>query len=289
MRDSGLPHVDAAGWRSATASSMQNCAAPSDDAAWRMRFSCTKCWASSSPWSTRPNTASAPTRTSVSDTSAWSVGMLNVHQKNSTLKPGASVGTRKAVIPSGLPGSPEVRANTMSWVAWCRPELNRLAPLITHSSPSRTAVVSRYVASLPWFGSVRPKARRRVPSRKPGIHSATCSGVPKSRIISTVGKLPTIELSFCRSLWSPRPLVARCSRMIAISRLRRVAPAELGRQGEAQPAGGVGAAAHLARAAPPTPAAARRRCRSRSAPTRGGGRRSGCCRPDARADGSRPR
>ena len=32
---------------------MQNCAAPSDDAAWRMRFSCTKCCASSRPWSTR--------------------------------------------------------------------------------------------------------------------------------------------------------------------------------------------------------------------------------------------
>ena len=32
---------------------MQNCAAPSDDAAWRMRFSCTKCCASSSPRSMR--------------------------------------------------------------------------------------------------------------------------------------------------------------------------------------------------------------------------------------------
>ena len=52
----------------------------------------------------RPNTASAPTRTSVSVTSAWSVGMLNVHQKKSTLKPGASVGTRKALMPIGRAG-----------------------------------------------------------------------------------------------------------------------------------------------------------------------------------------
>ena len=199
---------------------MQNCAAPSDDAAWRMRFSCTKCWASSRPWSSRPNSASAPTRTSVIVTSAWSVGMLNVHQKKSTLKPGASVGTRKAVMPTGEPGSPEVRAKMMSWVAWCSPELNRFVPVDAPTRRRRrTAVVSRNVASEPWFGSVRPKARRRVPSRKPGIHSAFCSSVPKSRIISTVGKLPTIELSFCRSLCRPRPLVARCSRMIAISRL----------------------------------------------------------------------
>ena len=85
----------------------------------------------------------AGTRTSRIVTSAWSVGMLNVHQKKSTLKPGASVGTRNAVMPNGEPGSPDVRANTMSWVAWCRPELNRFWPLITHSSPSGTAVVSR--------------------------------------------------------------------------------------------------------------------------------------------------
>ena len=162
-------------------------------------------------------------------------------------------------MPNGEPGSPDVRANTMSCVAWCSPELNRFCPLITHSSPSGTAVVSRYVASEPWFGSVSPNASRRVPSRKPGIHSARCSAVPKSRIISTVGKLPMIELSFCRSLCSPRPLAARCSRMIAISRFAGVVAAVLRGQRPAQPARGVGAAAHLARAAPPSPRAGRRR------------------------------
>ena len=170
-------------------------------------------------------------------TSAWSVGMLNVHQKKSTENPGMSVGTRKALMPTGEPWSPDVRAKMMSWVAWCRPELNRLWPLRTHSSPSCTAVVSRNVASEPWFGSVSPNARRRVPSRKPGIHSAFCASVPKSRIISTVGKLPTIELSFCRSLWRPRPLWARCSRMIAISRLLASRPPNSGgRARRSQPA-----------------------------------------------------
>ena len=72
----------------------------------------------------------AGTRTSRIVTSAWSVGMLNVHQKKSTLKPAASVGTRNAVMPTGEPGSPDVRANTMSCVAWCSPELNRFVPLM---------------------------------------------------------------------------------------------------------------------------------------------------------------
>jgi len=68
--------------------------------------------------------------------------MLNVHQKNSTLKPVTSVGTRNALIPFAFPGSPLVRAKMMSWVALCRPLFQRFIPLSTHSSPSRTAVVS---------------------------------------------------------------------------------------------------------------------------------------------------
>ena len=35
-----------------------------------------------------------------------------------------------------------VRAKMMSWVAWCSPVFHRFIPLSTHSSPSRTAVVS---------------------------------------------------------------------------------------------------------------------------------------------------
>ena len=185
-------------------------------------------------------------------TSAWSVGMLNVHQKKSTEKPGASVGTRKALMPTGEPGSPDVRAKMMSWVAWCRPELKRLWPLRTHSSPSRTAVVSRKVASEPWFGSVSPNARRRVPSRKPGIHSAFCASVPKSRIISTVGKLPTIELSFCRSLWRPEALVGEVLADDRHLEVAGVAAAELrpaGRGAASRPRRRAGASR---RAAPPS-------------------------------------
>ena len=55
----------------------------------------------------------------------------------------------KAVIPSGWPGSPEVRANTIACCTIPPPLANRLAPLITQSLPSRTARVSSQVASLP--------------------------------------------------------------------------------------------------------------------------------------------
>ena len=73
------------------------------------------------------------------------------------------------------------------------------------------------VASLPWFGSVRPKAARIVPSSSLSPSRAYCSGVANSLNISTKGLLPTIECSFCRSLNRPRPLAARCSRITAIA------------------------------------------------------------------------
>ncbi len=115
----------------------------------------------------------------------------------------------------------------MSWVARWRPVLKRFSPLITHSSPSRTAVVSSQVASEPWSGSVSPNAMRISPVIIPSRNSSFCSGVPNSSIISTVGKLPTIDDSFCRSLCRPRPFAARCSRMIAIAEVRAVLTAQL--------------------------------------------------------------
>src|SRR3984893_8183800 len=244
--DNGRPQVTRS-LAYATASLMQNCAAPRDDAACRIRFSCTKCCASSSPWPTAPKTADSPIRTSRNVTSAWSVGMLNVHQKNSTLKPGASVGTRNAVMPTGEPGTPDVRANTMSWVAWCRPELKRFVPLITHSSPSCVAVVSRYVASEPWLGSVSPNASRRVPSRNPGIHSARWSSVPKSRIIRTVGQFPDDRVFVRQIVVQPEPLGRKVLGDDGHLEVGGRMPAVLQRQGPSQPSGRVGTAAHLAK------------------------------------------
>ena len=96
--------------------------------------------------------------------------------------------------------------------------LNRLAPSITQSFPSRRATVSSQVASLPWFGSVSPKAMRCSPVIIPSRYFAFCSGVPKAYMMWTRGKLPTIDDSFCRSLWRPSPRAARWSRMTAMAR-----------------------------------------------------------------------
>ena len=79
-----------------------------------MRFSCTNSSTLARPSPSSPTIAEAGTRTSRSSTSEWSLGMFSVQWWNRTSKPGASVGTRKAVIPRGLPASPAVRANTRS-------------------------------------------------------------------------------------------------------------------------------------------------------------------------------
>jgi hypothetical protein len=119
-------------------------------------------------------------------------------------------------MPTGLPASPEVRANTRSYVATCIPVLKRFIPLMTQSSPSRLAVVSSHVASEPWSGSVRPNA---IASswRMTGSMSSFCSGVPSFARISAIGWLPTTLVSVCRSECSPIGLLAMCSRMSAMS------------------------------------------------------------------------
>ncbi len=80
------------------------------------------------------------------------------------MNPGVSVGTRNAVIPTAEPSWPEVRAKIRSWVARCTPVLQRLAPLITQSSPSRYGGgLHAGGVALPWLGSVSPKAIERLP------------------------------------------------------------------------------------------------------------------------------
>ena len=55
---------------------------------------------------------------------------------------------------------------------------NHLWPLITHSSPSRTAWVLSSVGSAPAPGSVIEKQLRMVPSSSGCIQRSRCSGVP---------------------------------------------------------------------------------------------------------------
>ncbi len=78
------------------------------------------------------------------------------------------------------------------------------------------------------------------------MNSFFCCSVPKSRNISTVGRLPTIELSFCKSLCRPEALGRQ---VLADDRHREVgavlAAVFLGQRVAIMP-GLVGAPAHLA-------------------------------------------
>ena len=61
--------------------------------------------------------------------------------------------------------------------------IQRLAPLSTHESPSRFAVVRRpWAESEPESGSVRPNAPSTSPRASFGIHSSRCSFEPQTLI-----------------------------------------------------------------------------------------------------------
>jgi len=53
-----------------------------------------------------------------------------------------------------------------------------LLALMTHSSPSRTALVFRLARSLPELGSEKPWHHAIFPCRMPGMNSFFCSSVP---------------------------------------------------------------------------------------------------------------
>src|SRR5262245_41620282 len=63
---------------------------------------------------------------------------------------------------------------------------NHLCPLMTHSSPSRTAVVESSVGSAPAPGSVMLKQLRYLPSSRGCIHASFCSSVPPTEINSAL-------------------------------------------------------------------------------------------------------
>ena len=74
-----------------------------------------------------------------------------------TEKPGTLVGTMKAEMPLA-PAVGSVAANTQTMSASPPLVMKHFSPLMTHSSPSLTAVVRTLEASEPDWGSVRAKA-----------------------------------------------------------------------------------------------------------------------------------
>ena len=80
------------------------------------------------------------------------------------------------MIPAASPGPPLVRAKIRSCDAACTPVFHVFSPLITQSSPSRTAAVSMCVASEPCAGSVMPKANPVSPAASGSVHSPALLG-----------------------------------------------------------------------------------------------------------------
>ena len=268
---------------------MQNWAAPRLEAAWRIRFSLKKCWTSCRPRPSAPKMALSGTRTSVNETCAWSVGMLNVHRYSSILKPGVLTGTRKPVMPWPLPGSPLVRAKTRSCEATWMPVFQVFSPLITQSSPSRTALVSMKVASLPWFGSVMPKAKRLLPGGEV-VHPLLL--LLRAAVVQHQQQPHVVAHDRVLVLQVAVQAEALAGQVLADDRHAQVGAvpaAVLLRERVPVVAGRVGPPPGLRRAAPPTRGWAGRRGPSRSWRPPGGGRRTFRCRPAARAGGSRAR
>ena len=121
------------------------------------------------------------------------------------MKPGVSDGTmivEMAFLPfSRVP----VTAVTVTSEVMSVPELvmNCLLPLITHSSPSRLAVVLVAPASDPAPGSVRPKPASLRPATRSGSHFCFCSSLPKWKI--GIAPRPTPASRVIAVDWSTRP------------------------------------------------------------------------------------
>ncbi|MNY12672.1 hypothetical protein D3C86_1457670 [compost metagenome] len=94
------------------------------------------------------------------------------------LKPARPVSTAIRLMPLA-PAAGSVLHTTITRSA-VRPLLMKvLLPLITYSSPSRTAVVRTAFRSLPVPGSVMAMARMISPAQMPGSHFCFCSSLPQ--------------------------------------------------------------------------------------------------------------
>ena len=91
--------------------------------------------------------------------------------------PGVSVGTRKAVMPL-LPFDLSVMVKRRIASATGPLVIQFFEPLMTYSSPLRTATVFWAAASEPASGSVRPKQPSFSPRAKGTRNSRFCSSVP---------------------------------------------------------------------------------------------------------------
>src|SRR4051794_8956730 len=103
------------------------------------------------------------------------------------LTPGVSVGTMiiENALYAAVSESPVLHITMRKSLTDALDE-NHFWPLMTHSSPSRVAVVVSNVGSAPAPGSVMLKQLRILPSSNGVIHCSRCSGVPPTESSSAL-------------------------------------------------------------------------------------------------------
>ncbi len=100
-------------------------------------------------------------------------------------------------MPAPLSSAGRVRAKVTNRSASGALVIQRLSPLRTHSSPSRTAVVRSPAGLEPAPGSVSAKDATTSPDASRPSHSAFCSSVPKPT--STCPAMPLLVPNIERS------------------------------------------------------------------------------------------
>ena len=157
---------------------------------WWIRPGPSRCCASTNPDPSTPIRLSTGTRTSTYMISAWFpkrpygvCGSSMVDTSRTMSTPGVSTGTMIIDDPEYGCTSGLVTAITIRKSATDPLDVNHLCPLITHSSPSRTADVFSSVGSDPAVsGSVMEKADRNSPSNKGCNHCSRCASFPDASI-----------------------------------------------------------------------------------------------------------
>ena len=169
--------------------------------------------------------------------SQWSLSTPQTVIPRMMFTPGVSRGTMIWVmrpLVSLPPSLSSVRHMTMKKSAFLPFDVNHLWPLMTHSSPSRRAVVLSERGSEPgWSGSVIEKPDSNVPSISGSSHLRFCSSVP---YFTRIVWLPELGATTPNSDAAPIAY-ASTSFMYANSRKSRPAPPySTGRCGAHKPA-----------------------------------------------------
>ncbi len=137
-----------------------------------------------------PKRFSAGTRTfsrkrSFSSASPLAMGM------GRTESPGLSIGTSRQLRPLCRSSGAPVRTRSAQCVANCAQLIQRLRPLTTNPSPTRSARVATFVRSEPASGSDQPWHQISAPSRIAGRCVRFCASLPQRARQGATTSTPT--------------------------------------------------------------------------------------------------